>query len=131
MTFYAERLFDNFHDEKRHVLRKTPLKNPVRWFHDQDYQDKNRSFICSWGIGYEFKKNTGLKSEKYIKTRIRKNSKIPVAGQPALWRITRDDPCGFGKLPYHTWNLEEWLNQSSFRKSKTASKQNSKSRSVM
>lgn len=118
--FYTERLFDNFHNEKRHVLRKAPLRNPVRWFRDQDYEDPNRSFICSWGIGDDFMENSGLTCQKFIKTRIRKDSQIPTAGQVGLWRITRVTPCGFGKLQPHTWNLENWLNQSSFRESRTS-----------
>lgn len=127
--FYAERLIDNCHSEQRHVLRKTPFENPICWFRDQDHEDPNRSCICSWGIGDNFMKNTGLNCEKFIKTRIRKNSSIPVAGRPALWKITRVGPCRLGKLSQHTWHLEDWLNQSSFRKSKTSVYEISKSRS--
>lgn len=117
--FYAERLIDSYHNEKRHVLRSNPLKNPVRWFHDQDDPDPNRSFICSWGIKEDFKTNTGWKCDKFIATRIRSIAPIPTAGRPGLWRITRVGPCGFGKLPPHTWSLEAWLKSSSFRESKT------------
>lgn len=127
--FYVERLYDNYHSETPHILRKNPLKNSVCWFRDQDHQDPNRSFICSWGIGDDFKKNTGLNCEKFYKTRIRKSSKIPAAGQIALWRITRDGPCGFGKLPLHTWSFADWLEESSFRESKAPGKEISKSRS--
>lgn len=127
--FYAERLIDNHHDEKRHVLRPNPLLNSVRWFRDQDDPDPNRSFICSWGIEDDFKSNTGWKSEEFIKTRIRKNIFLPTAGRSGLWRITRVGPCGFGKLQPHTWSLEHWLNRSSFRVSKTPVEEISKSSS--
>lgn len=115
--FYVERLIGTYHSEKRHILRETPLKNPVCWFRDQDHEDPNRSVVCSWGIGDDFYKNMGLnvKCKQFIKTRIRKNSDIPVAGQPSIWKITSVDPCKFGKLPLHTWSLDNWLNQSSFR----------------
>lgn len=126
--FYTEKLIDNYHDGKPHVLRKNPLKNPVCWFRDQDHSDQNRSTICSWGIDENFKKTTGWKCNKFTKSRIRKGSQLPTAGRSGLWRITRVHPCGMRNLPLHTWKLENWLERSSFRKSKTPI-ENSKSSS--
>lgn len=116
---YAERLIDNYQNEKCNVLRPNPLQNRVCWFHDHDDPNPNQSVICSWGIRDNFKTNTGWNCDKFIKTRIRKNAFLPPAGRPALWKITRIGPCGFGKLPLHTWKLHEWLKRSSFRESNT------------
>lgn len=128
-NLYVERLVDCYHtDEAQHVLRRNILKNPVCWFRDQDHPDPNRSVICSWGIGRNFEENTGWKSENFIKSRIRKDSKLPVAGRRGFWRISRQSPCGTRNLPLHTWKLGDWLKQSSFRKSNT-SDENSKSSS--
>lgn len=125
-NFYVEKLIDYYHNPRLHVLRKNPTKNPVPWFRDQDHSDPNRSFLCSWGCDETFEENTGLKSNKFIKTRLRKNSDFPAAGRPGLWRITRVSPCGFGKLQPHTWNLQDWLEQSSVpKKSNKISKSSS------
>lgn len=104
--FYVERVIDNYHSEQRenHILRENPLDNPCCIFQDQDHPDPHRSVICSWGIGENFMNNTGWKSEKFSKTRIRSIT-LPTAGQPGLWKITRTGPCGTDKLPLHTWKF--------------------------
>jgi hypothetical protein len=65
-----------------------------------------------------------LKSEKFIKSRIRTSASIPVGGQSSLWKITRVDPCNFGTLPLHTSKLEGWTQMS-----KTSNDEKSKSSS--
>lgn len=122
--FYVERVVDKYHnvqppEPKNHILRKNQLRNPVKWFRDQDHSEPNRSFISSWGIEENYKKNTELTCNRYYRTRLRCNAAVPTAGQSAIWRTTRIAPCGFGKLPLHEWKIDEWLQRSSFRKSKT------------
>lgn len=109
--FYTERVIGKHHREspENHILREIPFENSCKIFRVQDHSDPHRSVICSWGIGENFKKNTGLKCEKFIKSRIRKNASLPIAGRRGLWKITRIGPCGFAKLPLHTWRLEGCL----------------------
>lgn len=131
---YVERLSDNYHsteiDPKLHILRRNQFKNKVCWFRDQDHEDVNRSVICSWGIDGNFFNNSGFTNDKFINTRIRKNSKLPVAGRRGLWKITRVGPCGMQNLPAHAWKINNWLQQSSIReKSITPVEKNSKSSS--
>ena len=109
---YVERLFDKYHQEyqENHCLRKNPLENPCKIFRNPDHH--NQSFICSWGLTENYRKNTGLECINFQKSRIRKNAILSVAGQSNLWKITRVDPCHFGKLLLHTWSLQNWLQES-------------------
>lgn len=118
--FYVERLIDKYHHQQprpeNHVLRRNPLKNPVRLFRDKDSSDPNRSFICSWGSGENFKATTGWDCRSFVKSRIRSKACIPEASGVRMWKISRTGPCGHGKLPLHRWNIDEWLQKSWFKK---------------
>lgn len=114
---YFEYLRDYYHDAGREVLRKKQLKNPVCWYRDPSKRDKNRSTMCVWGMSENFKTQTGFQADKFIKSRIRSDFKLPTAGQRGLWKITRVGCVGMEKLPLHTWNLQnDWLRYSSFNK---------------
>lgn len=113
---YFEKSRDNYHDPGRETLRRNQLKNQVCWYRDPSKKDQNRSTMCVWGMGDNFKNQTGFKAEKFIKSRIRSDFKLPTAGQSGLWKITRVGCGGMENLSPHTWNLKNnWLRYSSFK----------------
>ncbi|KAL7050198.1 hypothetical protein ACKWTF_003984 [Chironomus riparius] len=113
--FYVERLVDNYHDANPSVLRKNQLKNRIRWFHEPTQQDLNKSVIYSWGSGDKFKSNTNFKSDYFIKSRLRRRCKLPIAGRRGMWKMTRFGTAGMCVLPLDKWNFQEWLEESSFK----------------
>lgn len=114
---YIEHLRDNYHDQGREILRKNQHINPVCWYDDPSVEDPHRSRMCTWGQGANFKQKTGFKCDKFIKSRIRRDNKLPIPGRRGLWKITQIGTAGMYKLPLHTWNLyDNWLIKSSFRK---------------
>lgn len=107
---YFECSRGNYHDPGREVLRKNQLKNPVCWYRDPTTKDPNRSTMCVWGAGDNFKKKTEFKAEKFVRSRIRSDFHLPTAGQGGLWKMTRVGCGGMESLHPHTWNLKnEWL----------------------
>lgn len=114
--FFTEQLRDNYHDPGREILRKNQLINPVCWYDDPTVEEPHRSRMCSWGLGNNFKQKTRFKCDKFIKSRIRKDNKMPTAGQRGMWKITQVGTAGMFRLPLHTWNLyNDWLIKSSYR----------------
>lgn len=106
-----------YHDRGREILRKNQLRNPISWYDDKTKRDPNRSTMCVWGMSENFKNQTGFEAEKFIKSRIRSDSKLLTAGQGGLWKITRTGCACMEKLPLDTWSLKnDWLRYSSFGK---------------
>lgn len=115
--FYVERLRDNHHEAGREKLRKNQLLNPVECYRDPIKGDPNYSKMCTWGAGENFKLKTRFKCDKFIKSRLRRDNKMPIAGRRGLWKITQVGTAGMFNLPFHTWNLfDDWLSKSSYRK---------------
>lgn len=115
---YLEHLRDNYHDPGREILRKNQHQNPVVYYRTPTKRDPNRSTMSVWGSGEKFLNQTGFKAEKFIRSRIRRDFKLPTAGEKGLWKITQVGCVGMEHLPLHTWNLRnDWLRKSSFRSS--------------
>lgn len=113
---YTERTVDNyFKSNPKYILRKIQSRNCVRWFRDPTNKNLNRSIIQSWGEGQLFKNSTGLMCDEFIKSRLRKRSKLPIAGRRGLWKISRAGVAGMCNKPLHTWNFQEWLQNSNFK----------------
>jgi hypothetical protein len=107
--FYAESVINCHENTPPLLIRRNPLLNPIQWYREPDHADKNRSEICSWGFGKTFQGNTGLECDYFIKSRIRKNCKLPIAGRSGMWKITRTGPGGMLKLTLHEWKLSDWI----------------------
>ncbi|KAG5679416.1 hypothetical protein PVAND_008983 [Polypedilum vanderplanki] len=118
--FYVERLVDGYHDARPFVLRKIRARNCVRWFREPTDEDQNHSIICSWGEGKTFENNTGMNCKNFIKSRLRKNCKLPTPGRRGLWKITRLPPVGMNNLRLHTWNIKDWLESEKLSNSEIA-----------
>lgn len=108
--FYTENVVSFPNKASPHRLRRNQLKNPVRVF--RAIENPNcQSYICSWGNGQIFNRNTNLNIDQLHCRigRIRQNFNYPTAGRRGLWKFNRVGPCKMFQMPLSHWNIQPFI----------------------
>lgn len=112
--FYTESVVINpSKTAPQHRIRKNPIKNPVAVFRVIENPDQE-SYICSWGNGEIFFRNTNLNIDQvnYSEhSRIRRGFKFPIAGHPSLWKFNKVNPCKMFRMPQSHWSISPFLDE--------------------
>lgn len=83
---------------------------PVKACQTTKEEKNDEKTIDSWRSGSQYEKWTGWDKGPFLPgTRLRKDTKLPIAGQMPRFLINRDEPAGFGVPKKVQFDLKTWL----------------------